>query len=72
MKPKLLASSNSLTSIKELITRYWYSMPGSIELLEHSFGTYEIIQSNKTMHGYRVKHKGDRFRFEYLKDGGKS
>lgn len=66
MKPlyKLIGSAPSLDHLKELIERYWHSRKDTVEIIVKEGFTYDVYQSGKVMHGFRVVHKGDRFRFE--------
>jgi Gpi18-like mannosyltransferase len=62
---KLLASAATAENVTKLIERYWYSVPGSIELVETAANMFQVIQSKKIMDGFVVIKKGPRFRFEY-------
>jgi hypothetical protein len=68
MKPKLIASALDISEIISLIERYWYAKPDAIVLFKLDSRTWSVYQNEKEMLGFRVKQKGNRFRFEHKGD----
>ena len=66
-KPRMFGSDGSIEGIKKGIEKFYYSKPGTIQLVETSENTWDVHNTKGKIDGVQVVKKGNRFRFEEVK-----